>query len=948
MSQPQAVLSTGLPPGMLDDRIQLLVGLLKQYMETTPDGNATLALVEQVLNTAATLRRDHTTDDASAMHELLSRLSVEECTALLRTFSLYFALVNLAERIERLRILRERIHDPQAAARLDTFDSALSLLQAQGVTSADLQQWLDHARITPVFTAHPTEPRRHTTISKMRSISQHLLSLVFDTLGGMHTPLLPGDREDLIERIRADIAALYQTDEVRQQRPGVLDEVSQGLHYFDDVLFETVPELYRDIERALRRHDPDYAWRMQPFLRFGFWMGGDRDGHPFVTPHVTIETVRRLRVASLEHLIAATRRLNYYLSQSSQMVSVDAAVYRQIERAAPHFPELTEWLRTRFLHEPYRQLSYYITHRLRRTLEYMRHMTPKWGREATPPPALSYYASSDELLYDLQVIADSLHRAGLGVVVNSVLKDVILMAQVFRLHTAKLDIRQSSERHTAALHEIFAQAGMCDDYTALSHDERAQLLSAELPVRRPLIGLSLTSYSPETAEIIETFRTVAAILEQMDSHVIETYIISHARSVSDVLAVLLLAREAGLYRPGELSRLNIVPLFETGPDLARAGEVLHALLVQPDYRAHLTLRDNLQEVMLGYSDSTKESGFLAANWNLYRAQLDLTRIAREARVTLRLFHGRGGSIGRGGGPANRAILAQPAGTVNGQIKITEQGEVIADRYFEPGTTRRHLEQISNAVLRASFPTHDGEPDPAWQAAMYDMSMYARNHYRSLVYEHPGFPTYFQHATPIEEIGRLRIGSRPSRRRASMRVEDLRAIPWVFSWTQSRCNLPSWYGLGTGLERYIEHDPAQRATRLTTLQTMATEWSFFRILLDNVQMMLVKADMRLAEEYATLVPDRELAAEIYGMLADEYERTCRMVCLVANIDELLQHSPTLKQSIRLRNVYIDPLNYLQIELLRRFRSLSSSPTRDALESAILLSINGIAGGLKNTG
>jgi phosphoenolpyruvate carboxylase len=531
---------------------------------------------------------------------------------------------------------------------------------------------------------------------------------------------------------------------------------------------------------------------------------------------------------------------------------------------------------------------------------------------------------------------------------------------------ATLDIRQHSERHSAALAEVLAHAGVCANYTSLDEDARVELLSREVASSRPLIPARLP-YSAETVETIQTFRTVAAILEQLSPEAIETYITSMTTGASDVLTTLLFAKEAGLYQPeAAISRLNIVPLFETGADLAGCATVMAACLELPAYRQHLRLRSDVQEVMIGYSDSNKDVGFVAANWSLYQAQRELRdTFAAHKGIGLRLFHGRGGAIGRGGGPANQAILAQPPGSIGGQIKITEQGEVISDRYGLPDLAHRHLEQVVNAVLGASFPTSTDAP-AAWEQALERLATIARGHYRALVYEHPDFLPYFRNATPIAEISRLKIGSRPASRRNSDRIEDLRAIPWVFSWMQSRHTLPGWYGLGFALETFVNPERLEIGDRrlgnetdnlqslisnlppLELLQDMYANWPFFRAMIDNAQMILGKADMHIAEQYAALAPEPRVAEAIFGAIRAEYERTARMVCQVAKIKRLLDNSTVLQRSIARRNPYVDPLSYVQIELIRRLRTAPEGPDHAALEDVILLSISGIAAGLKNTG
>jgi phosphoenolpyruvate carboxylase len=515
---------------------------------------------------------------------------------------------------------------------------------------------------------------------------------------------------------------------------------------------------------------------------------------------------------------------------------------------------------------------------------------------------------------------------------------------IFRLHTATLDIRQHSGRHLGALDEIFRAAGVHPAYAALPEPEKVALLAAEIGGARPLTTARLAGYSEETAETIQTFRTVAALLEQVDPEVIETYIISTTATVSDILAVLLLCREVGLYVPGGHSRLNIAPLFETGDDLVNAPGLMDDLLALPAYRDHLRLRGDAQEIMLGYSDSNKEGGFVAANWALYRAQVELTDVADAHGVRLRLFHGRGGAVGRGGGPAGQAILSQPPGTLRGQIKMTDQGEMISDRYLDPLTATRHLEQVLNAVLRAGFPEVGQAPRPEWTAAMEQIAAAGRAAYRAQVYDDPDFLTYFREATPISEISRLRIGSRPASRRKSDRIEDLRAIPWVFSWMQSRHTLPGWLGLGAALGSFVAENPAERTA---LLRQMYRSWPFFKTLLDNAQLIIAKADLAIARRYADLAHDQQLAARVYGAVVAEYERTRAMICSVAEIADILDAQPVLQRAIRLRNPYVDPLSYIQIELLQRLRAADAAHQED-LETAVLMSINGIAAGLKNTG
>lgn len=959
LTQTEITTTSPQPRDLLLDNVRLLRDILSSVIAEQL-GPEALELEERVRQMSYALRTDPSPEQASALRAFIASLSIEQLHGVINSSTLYFNLENLAERTERLRQLHAQDRHAYPAPRGDSISAAIAELRTHNVPAAAIQRWLDHAQIMPLFTAHPTESQRRTALAKLRRIGDALAALtpIPTTNGGSGSSLLPRERAALLTQIEEQIVSLWQSDIVRVVKPGVLDEVNNGLYYFQEVLPEALPRIYRDLEQALREHYPEHTWRVPPLLRMGLWMGGDRDGNPFVTPEVTIETVRMLRVTLIDSFLETLDDLHHALSQSSQQVEISPELTIYLEQNAQLFPELSQTLDERRPREPYRQQCAYIREKLKRTRAYTQTHTPQWSQDAPMPKPGTFYYHSSELLDDLRVMENSL-RANKGrLVADGALHNAIREIEVFHLHAAALDIRQHGRRHAAALHEIFAVAGVCNNYADMDELARTALLVQELTLLRPLIPLRLLVYSPETIEIIQTFRTIAAILEQFDPEVIQSYIISGASSVSDMLTVLLFAKEAGLYQPERYSRLNIVPLFETDDDLKRAGEILNFCLKLPIYRDHLRLRGNVQEVMLGYSDSNKENGLLSAKWALYRAQIDLTAITDQHGITLSLTHGRGGAVGRGGGPANRVIMAQPPGTVRGQIKITEQGEVISENYFDPTTAYRHLEQVVNTVLRASFPEVAIEPEPAWIAAVEQMAAVARTHYRTLIYEKPGFLTYFRNATPIAEISRLRIGSRPASRSNSNRIEDLRAIPWVFSWNQSRHTLPGWYGLGSALEWFLtQNDTAgtgaetgngsreQEHAPLAFLQTMYQRWPFFRTLIDSAQMMLSRTDMTIARCYAELIPDHALADEIYHYIRDEYERTYRLTCDVAGFCELVDPTSELQRSMVRRTPYVDPLNYIQIELMRRLRA---APTNEDIEATVLLSINGIAAGLKNTG
>jgi len=929
--------TTAVEHDLLSANIRALGDILGRVI-TGQHGETTLNLVEQVRRMAKELRNAPTQTDPNALPRLIADLSLSQLQSLVKAFTLYFGLVNLAEGVERLRALRARDVRQAPAPRAESIADAIHLLKQHGVPAAAIQEWLDHALIMPVLTAHPTESRRRTILIKLRRIFDRLIDLTFG-----ERLVLPADRQAAITAIEREIVGLWQSDDVRNRRPSVLDEVENGLFYFQTVLWDLLPLLYRETAEALTAAYPDHQWHLPPFLRFGSWMGGDRDGNPFVTPEVTVETVRLMRSAMLRYLIGCLDRLITDLSQSVQQVKVDTVIIDRIAEYRELMPDAAATLNPHYRCEPYRQLCHFIQARLQKTLHYTLHHTPRWGADPQPPRMRDIYYHSRELLADLDLIDASLRNNGGALIADGLLRDVRTNVAAFRLHTATLDVRQHASRHTTALSEILAAAGVVSNYEALDESERVAVLSVEIRRPRPLTPSRLSHLSPATAETVETFRVMSAISEQLDPEIFQTYIISTTSQVSDLLAVLLFCRDAGLYQPGQYSQLNIVPLFETGDDLQRAPLLLDELLQLPVYREHLALRDNLQEVMLGYSDSNKEGGFVAANWALYRAQVALTAVTDRHGVRLRLFHGRGGAIGRGGGPAGQAILAQPPGTLHGQIKVTDQGEMISDRYLDPRTAHRHLEQVVNAVLRAGFPGMARHPEPEWVAAMERMAETARNVYRSLVYEDPDFLIYFRNATPVAEFNRLRIGSRPVSRRKSDRIEDLRAIPWVFSWMQSRHTLPGWFGLGSALEEFAEADP----NHLHLLRTMYRHWPFFTTLLDNAQMIMLKADMNIARAYAGLVPDQQLAARIFQQIENEFRRTERMICQITEQNDLLAHQPVLQRAIRQRNPYIDPLSFIQIELLKRLRAAPPEEQVE-LETVLLMSINGIAAGLKNTG
>ncbi|MFO0842641.1 MAG: phosphoenolpyruvate carboxylase [Gemmataceae bacterium] len=908
--------------------IRLLGELLGQVMRRVA-GEEAFALEEEVRAAAKALRASHSVEEARRLRQRLERLPLPQLRGLIRAFTLYFDLVNLAEQQARVRALRDRARGAEPLPVGESIESALRQLRLRG-----------HRRpagppprggfLCPVFTAHPSEARRRTVLEKIWRITAAIDRRE-------RVDLLPQEEERCKADIAAEIEAMWLTDLVRVNRPSVLDEVRQGLQVVEGALFDVVPRLYREVEAALARVYPEYGGAVPAFLRFGTWIGGDRDGNPNVTHATTAHAVRMQQEAVLRHYGATMDDLGNRLSMTGRFAPPSPELAASLREDVGQLPELAG----QPPHEPYRLKCRAISARLARTREYLAGIDLRWGEEPPAPPA-GVYLGGDQLRHDLGLIAGALRQGHAASAARSV-EDVARVVEVFGLHLATLDVRQHSARHAQALDEVFRWAGVCGDYLSRSPDERLDLLAAELSVNRPLLPTHLP-FGESTVEVVQTFRTIEAILERQCPEAIRTYIISMATEPAHLLEVLLLAREARLFRPGEgVSRLDIVPLFETLDALRQARPILDRLFDLPAYRRHLELRRSRQEVMLGYSDSNKESGFLMSAWALYRAQIDLAEAGRKAGVGVSFFHGRGGAIGRGGGPANRVILAQPHGTVDGRIRITEQGEVIADRYGHHAIAERHLEQVIHAVLLASFPAEGEQPAPEWEAVMGRLAAAPRRHFRALVYEDEDFLTYFGSATPIAEVSQLKLGSRPAKRSASgAGIDELRAIPWVFSWMQSRHTLPGWYGLGSAMSGFVEREPGG----LGLLQTMYERWPFWSTTLDNAQMILAKADMTIARLYADLVEDQGLAGRIYDLINAEYDRTVELVCKVTRQGSLLERMPVLQRSIQQRNPYVDPLSFIQTVLLRRLRG-GEGPA-DELRAGVLESINGVAAGLKNTG
>jgi phosphoenolpyruvate carboxylase len=922
--------STNIDSGDPQQRLRQTIRLLGNMLGETiieQEGQEIFELEERIRALTKSWRQGN-----EAAHQELVALSrelvpdINRALAVLKAFTAYFQLVNLAEEEQRVRVLRERARQAQVGnvPMQESILEAVQRLKEEGIEAAEVRALLQELFIMPVFTAHPTEAKRRTILLKLRAIASLLYQLDFHNL-------LPSEEQEIVDSIGEIITALWQSDETRDRRPTVLDEVRNGLYFFESTLFELVPRVYRELSLALHETYPGESFQIPPFLRYGSWMGGDRDGNPFVTLQVTEETLREQKRRILKLYAQVVESLYEHLSVARTRVGFSKDFLESLERDLGMVSPQELDVLQRFALEPYRQKLILIYRRLMATVE---ENDLPWDDRLPNPRA---YHQVEEFFRDLCLIRDSLLENRGEKLATGRLATLIRQVEVFGFHLATLDIRQHSARHTGAIAEIFAHYGLAADYEGLPEPEKIALLTREITSPRPLTA-QLT-FSEQTNETVALFRLIRRAHQEIGPLSIQSYVISMTTSVSNVLEVLLLAKDANLF-----GQLDVVPLFETIEDLQGASSIMEQLFENPIYGQHLAARGRQQQIMIGYSDSNKDGGYLRANWMLFQAQRALAKTCDSHGVRLTLFHGRGGSIGRGGGPANRAILAQPPESVRGRIKLTEQGEVISNRYANAVIAHRHMEQLVNAVLLSSGKRPRRSKEQEWAAILEEVSSRAEAKYRALV-DDPSFLRYFHEATPIDYIGRLNIGSRPARRKTSRGVSDLRAIPWVFAWTQSRVNLPGWYGLGTGINAWLAE--ADRDARLAMIQGMYREWPFFRAVIDNAQVSMRKADMGIAALYSRLTDD-EVCQAIFQDLLAEFQRTERTILEITGYEHLLDNEPWLQRSIQLRNPYVDPLNFIQVALLEHLHADSREQTVARLNQAILLSVNGIAAGLQNTG
>jgi len=906
----------------LREDIRLLGRLLGDTVRAQ-EGDEIFDLVEAIRRSSIRFYRDQSETSKRDLEDILTSMSVEQTVLVLRAYSYFLQLANIAE--DQHHVRRTRFHDLAGSApRSGTMANALAKAKAAGLSSDDLGRFFDTALIAPVLTAHPTEVRRKSTMRREMEIAGLLEKRE-------RVDWTSKELSELDTALCREVLTIWQTDILRRTKLKITDEVQNGLSYYDQTFFQEVPKFYDALETELASLGlaPQKS-NIAPFLRMGSWIGGDRDGNPFVTSDVLRQTLQRQNAHALTYYLEETHRLGSELSLSTNIVKVSP----DLKKLADTSPDTSPHRRG----EPYRLAISGIYARLVATLTGF----------GSPPPSrrpvgpAEPYATPEEYGKDLEILHGSLLENGSRLIAEGRLKHLQRAIDCFGFHLATLDLRQNSDVHARVIHELFEAADNTVNYEELSEEDRITYLSEELRTGRPLLRPDW-AYSKEATSELDILREAAAAQAKYGINAISTAIISNTQSVSDLLELSILFKQVGVITPEGESRINIVPLFETIADLRNCIEIMDKLLSIPEYRRLVDSRGGVQEVMLGYSDSNKDGGFVTSGWELYKAETGLIDLFKRHDVGLRLFHGRGGTVGRGGGPSYEAILAQPKGAVQGQIRVTEQGETISFKYSRPEMGRRNLESLAAATLEASLLQTPEETVPSrYLAVMEELSAEAFKAYRGLVYETKGFEEYFWSSTVISEIAALNIGSRPASRKKTRRVEDLRAIPWVFSWSQCRLMLPGWYGFGSAVEAWIEKNPE---TGIQELKEMYENWPFFHTQLSNMDMVLAKSNIGIASRYAELVPDENLRQTIFNRIRSEWQGTIDVLLSISGNAQLLEDNPLLDRSIHNRFAYLDPLNHIQVELLRKSRDKTANPK--ALRG-IHIAINGIAAGLRNSG
>jgi phosphoenolpyruvate carboxylase len=889
------------------------------------NGDEVFDLVERARVESFRVRRSEI--DRAEMSRMFDGIDIHLAIPIIRAFSHFALLANVAEDIHRER--RRAIHvdagEPPQDSSLAATYAKLDLAELDSATVADA---LKGALVSPVITAHPTETRRRTVF-----VTQHRITQLMRLHAEGYTETDDGRNIEL--ELRRQVLTLWQTALIRLSRLQITDEIDVGLRYYPAALFEVIPQVNSEVRDALRVRWPDADLLSGPILQPGSWIGGDRDGNPNVTADVVRRATGSAAFTALAYYLAELTDLEQELSMSARLI----AVTPELAALAEGCPEKAR------ADEPYRRAVRVIRARLTATAAKILDRQPQYQLDL----GLPRYATPAELCADLDTVDVSLRTHGSALLADDRLARLREGARVFGFHLSGLDMRQNSDVHEEVVGELLAWAGVHPDYSSLPEDERIELLVGELSTRRPLVG-DRAQLSDLTRSELDVVAAAAHAVERYGPAAVPNYIISMCQSVSDVLEAAILLKEAGLLDasgPEPYCPVGISPLFETIDDLHNGATILHAMLELPLYRALVATRGESQEVMLGYSDSNKDGGYLAANWAVYRAELALVEVARKTGIRLRLFHGRGGTVGRGGGPSYQAILAQPPGAVNGSLRLTEQGEVIAAKYAEPQLARRNLESLVAATLESTLLDVEGLGDaaePAY-AVLDEVATLARRAYADLVHDTPGFVEYFKASTPVSEIGSLNIGSRPTSRKPTESISDLRAIPWVLAWSQSRVMLPGWYGTGWAFEQWIAAGPESESERVEVLHDLYQRWPFFRSVLSNMAQVLAKSDLGLAARYAELVAEESLRRRVFDKIVDEHQRTIAVHKLITGQDDLLADNPALARSVFNRFPYLEPLNHLQVELLRRYRSGDDD---ELVQRGILLTMNGLASALRNSG
>ncbi|MGV6860005.1 MAG: phosphoenolpyruvate carboxylase [bacterium] len=931
---------------LLRSRVKLLGRILGDIVKSH-SGEEVFKTVENLRTGFIQLRESHDQELHDRLMGDIASLEAGTLEQVIRAFATYFSLVNLAEESIAYKWRQRQLASGGTLWR-GSFEHTVRDLHQSGVKPEELQKVVNHLQYSPVFTAHPTEARRHTVMESLRRLFK--ISELLDQ------PRLGREQKCFIEkRLEAEILILWQTDEVRDQKPRVIDEINTGLYYFQESLFNAIPMTYRFFERAVSKlyngnvETGELPVTIPSFIRFGSWIGGDRDGNPFVKPETTVMATRLQMQAVLQRYHGDLGVLRSRYSQSSLFCTPSDEFTTSLEADEKYAEAALDGNADRYKTEPYRRKMYIMHYRIGQTLKTV-NARLKTGENLAPLP--DSYTSSQDFYNDLCLVRDSLISHGDRIITRARLWDLIRRVETFGFHLMQLDIRQESTVHTETVAALISGIDSQLDYTNMSEEQRMSCLS-ELIERSDLKAVEV-EMEELNADTFEVFHVMRRLREEIGPEAFGTYVISMTHEASHIMEVLFLARLAGLAgKDGQgktYCHIEIAPLFETIEDLQHVEPVLNSLLSNETYADYLKASGNIQEIMLGYSDSCKDGGIIASSWNLYRAQKSIIAITDSYGVECRLFHGRGGTVGRGGGPTHDAILSQPPGTVHGQIKITEQGEVLTYRYANTETAAYEISMGVTGLIKASMGVISEERirfDQEQHMAILDqLAMFGEQAYRDLTDNTPHFLDYFYETTPVQEIGQLNIGSRPSHRKTADRSKgSIRAIPWVFGWAQSRHTLPAWYGLGSAIEQFRLSSP----NNLQTLQLMYQKWPFFQTLLSNAQMALTKADMDVAEEYVLLAEDQNMAHKIFQTVRDEYQRTVSQILEIAQTQELMENAPELARSLSRREPYLSPLNFIQIILIKRHRDDSlDEATHQRWLKPLLRSINAIAAGMRNTG